>query len=175
MAHDRLGGGGGLIIANFAQAQYILGNGAASGIAMGGGNFTTPNMTTPTGLSLTGTGYNWGEWDIPVAQQVALNPADNKIIFTYTITGPTPSVAAGGTELGSGTACNRCLVIPVVAPTIRTGTLDMMATTSVTGFPMDRTLRTRMQGMYITRLTKQSLKPDLLLQHSRQLSRVGQR
>lgn len=80
----------GLIIANVAQAQYIFGNGVASGIPMGGGSFATPNTTTATGLSLTGTGYNWGEWDIPVAQQVALNPADNTIIFNYTITGPAP-------------------------------------------------------------------------------------
>ncbi len=87
----------GLTIANSSQAQYILGNGAASGIAMGGGNFITPAVTTPTGLSLSGANYTWGEWDIPVAQQVALDPNDNKIIFTYTITGPTPSVGAGGT------------------------------------------------------------------------------
>ncbi len=81
---------GGLIVVNSSQAQYILGNGAAAGIAMGGGSFPTPNTTTATGLSLTGTGYNWGEWDIPVAQQVALNASDNKIIFTYTINSPTP-------------------------------------------------------------------------------------
>jgi PEP-CTERM motif len=86
---------GGLIIANSSQAQYILGNGASAGIAMGGGNFITPAVTTPTGLSLSGANYTWGEWDIPVAQQVALNPNDNKIIFNYTITSPTPAAAGG--------------------------------------------------------------------------------
>jgi len=81
---------GALIVANSSQAQTIFGGGVASGIAMGGGSFLPPNTTTPTGLSLTGSGYNWGEWDIPTAQQVALNPADNEIIFTYTINGPAP-------------------------------------------------------------------------------------
>ena len=105
----------GLIIANFAQAQYILGNGAASGIAMGGGSFSTPNTTTPTGLSLTGTGYNWGEWDIPVAQQVALNPADNEIIFTYTITGPAPGTT--GADYANGAAWTWYSLQPLLGDT----------------------------------------------------------
>jgi hypothetical protein len=88
---------GGLIFANFAQAQFVLGNGASSGIAMAGGSFSMPNTTTPTGLSLSGSGYNWGEWDIPVAQQQVYNPLDDKIIFNYTIVSPTPSAAPGGT------------------------------------------------------------------------------
>jgi len=93
---------GGLIITNFAQAQFILGNGAAAGIASahapGPGLFaTSADVTTANGLALSGSGYNWNEWDIPVGQQGALNPTDNKIIFNYTITSPAPSVAAGGT------------------------------------------------------------------------------
>jgi hypothetical protein len=105
----------GLIIANLAQAQYILGNGAASGIAMGGGSFPAPNTTTPTGLSLTGTGYNWGEWDIPVAQQVPLNPGDNKVIFTYTITGPAPGTT--GADYVNGAAWTWYSLQPLLGDT----------------------------------------------------------
>ncbi len=90
---------GGLIIGNSAQAQYILGNGAAAGVASahapGANLFTSPNVTDANGLALSGSAYSWNEWDIPVAQQVALNPADDKIIFNYTITGPTPAAAGG--------------------------------------------------------------------------------
>lgn len=96
---------GGLIIANFAQAQFIMGNGAATGITMAGGSFAGPPTTTPTGLTLTepvNPGYNWGEWDIPVAQQVALNPADNKIVFNYTILSPTPGTT--GADYTGGAA-----------------------------------------------------------------------
>ena len=88
---------GGLIFANFAQAQFVLGNGASSGIAMGGGSFSTPNTTTATGLSLSGSGYNWGEWDIPVGQQQVYGPGANKIIMNYTLLSPTPGIGAGGT------------------------------------------------------------------------------
>jgi hypothetical protein len=90
---------GGLIIANSVQAQYILGNGASAGIASahapGANLFTGANVTTVSGLSLSGSAYSWNEWDIPVAQQVPLNPGDNKIIFNYTILSPTPAAAAG--------------------------------------------------------------------------------
>jgi PEP-CTERM motif len=88
---------GGLIIANAVQAQFVVGNGASSGIAMGGGVFTAPNTTTPTGLSLSGSGYNWGEWDIPVGQQQVYGPGANTIIMNYTILSPTPGVGPGGT------------------------------------------------------------------------------
>ena len=86
----------GLIIANAVQAQFVVGNGASSGIAMGGGSFSTPNTTTPTGLSLSGSGYNWGEWDIPTGQQQVYNNPDH-IIMNYTLLSPTPGVGAGGT------------------------------------------------------------------------------
>lgn len=86
----------GLIIANAVQAQFVVGNGASAGIAMGGGSFSTPNTTTATGLSLSGSGYNWGEWDIPAGQQQVYNNP-NKIIMNYTLLSPTPGVGAGGT------------------------------------------------------------------------------
>ena len=149
----------GLIIANFAQAQYILGNGASAGIASahapGANLFTGANVTTVNGLELSGSAYSWDEWDIPVAQQVVYNPNDNKIIFNYTILSPTPA-AAGGSGPGSGMGCSRYWVpspLLILAAAALSGILDMMATTSVTGFPMDRALRTRMQGMCITRRT----------------------
>jgi hypothetical protein len=84
---------GGLIIANSVQAQYLLGNGANPGIAMAAGSFTTPNTTTATGLSLTGSGYNWGQWNLPAGQ--TFNPNVDTIIFNYTIVSPTPSAAGG--------------------------------------------------------------------------------
>jgi hypothetical protein len=91
----------GLVIANSAQAQYILGNGASAGItsatAPGANLFTGANVTDANGLALTGNAYSWNEWDIPVGQQQVYTPGDNQIIFNYTITSPTPSVAAGGT------------------------------------------------------------------------------
>lgn len=89
----------GLIIANFAQAQYVLGNGASAGIASanapGANLFTGANVTTANGLALSGSAYSWNEWDIPAGQQQAYNPNDNQIIFTYTILSPTPSPAGG--------------------------------------------------------------------------------
>jgi len=106
---------GGLIIANLAQAQVIFGGGVASGIAMGGGSFASPNTTSPTGLSLTGSGYNWGEWDIPVAQQVPLNPGDNKIIFTYTINSPAPGTT--GADYANGAAWTWYSLQPLLGDT----------------------------------------------------------
>jgi hypothetical protein len=84
---------GGLIIANSVQAQFLLGNGANSGIAMAGGSFNSPNTTTPTGLSLTGANYNWGQWNLPVGQ--TFNANVDTIVFNYTILSPTPSPAGG--------------------------------------------------------------------------------
>jgi PEP-CTERM motif len=109
---------GGLIIGNSAQAQYILGNGAAAGIAMGGGSFSGPNTTDANGLALTvgpGDPYNWGEWDIPVAQQVALNPGDNKIIFNYTMTSPAPGTT--GADYSNGAAWTWYSLQPLLGDT----------------------------------------------------------
>jgi hypothetical protein len=82
---------GGLIIAGSAQAQYVTGDPYLDNVTMGGGSFG--NTTGGTGLTLTGTGYNWGEWDIAVPQQQVFNPLDNEVIMTYTINSP----AAGTT------------------------------------------------------------------------------
>lgn len=90
---------GGLVIANSAQAQYILGNGASAGItsanAPGANLFTGANTTTVNGLALTGSAYSWNEWDIPVAQQQVFTPGYNTLVFNYTITSPTPAAAGG--------------------------------------------------------------------------------
>lgn len=96
---------GGVLIANFAQAQFIMGNGAAVGVSMAGGSFAGSPTISASGLTLTeptNPGYNWGEWDIPLAQQVALNPDDNKIIFSYTILSPTPGTT--GPDYANGAA-----------------------------------------------------------------------
>ena len=82
---------GGLIIAGSAQAQYVTGDQYLDNVTMGGGSFG--NTTGANGLTLTGTGYNWGEWDIAPAQQQTFNPLDNEVIMTYTINSP----AAGTT------------------------------------------------------------------------------
>ena len=86
---------GGLIFANAVQAQYLIGNGANAGISPAGGNFTAPNTTTATGLSLTGAGYTWGQWNLPSGQ--TFNSDVDTIIFNYTIVSPTPGTAPGGT------------------------------------------------------------------------------
>jgi hypothetical protein len=95
----------GLGITNSSQAQYLLGNGASSGITMAGGSFAGAPTTTANGLTLTeptNPGYNWGEWDIPVGQQQVFNAGDNKIIFNYTILSPAPGTT--GADYTGGNA-----------------------------------------------------------------------
>ena len=82
---------GGLIIAGSAQAQFVTGDPTLDNVTMGGGSFG--NSTAANGITLTGTGYNWGEWDIPVANQQTFNPLDTEVVMTYTINSP----AAGTT------------------------------------------------------------------------------
>ncbi len=77
-----------LIIAGSAQAQYLTGDPYLDNVTMAGGSFG--NTTGPNGLALTGTAYNWGEWDIPVPLQQTFNPLDNAIQMIYTITSPAP-------------------------------------------------------------------------------------
>jgi hypothetical protein len=91
---------GGMLVAGSAQAQFVTGTPTLSNVTMGGGVFG--NTTGPDGLALTGTGYNWGEWDIPANLQQTFNPADNEIIMTYTITSPAPGT--GGPDYTSGNA-----------------------------------------------------------------------
>ncbi len=82
---------GGLIVAGSVQAQYVTGDQYLDNVTMGGGSFG--NTTGANGITLTGTGYNWGEWDIAPAQQQTFNPLDSEVIMTYTINSP----AAGTT------------------------------------------------------------------------------
>jgi hypothetical protein len=69
---------GGMIMAGSTQAQFITGTPTLSNVTMGGGSFG--NTTGADGLTLTGTGYNWGEWDIAAGSQQTFNPADNEVI-----------------------------------------------------------------------------------------------
>jgi hypothetical protein len=109
---------GGLLIANSSQAQYVLGNGASAGIAMAGGSFDSPNTTDANGLALTvgaGDPYNWGEWDIPVAQQQVYNPGDNKIVMNYTMTSPAPGTT--GPDYSNGNAWTWYSLQPLLGDT----------------------------------------------------------
>jgi hypothetical protein len=91
---------GGMLAAGSVQAQFITGDPTLDNVTMGGGVFG--NSTGPNGLSLTGTGYNWGEWDIPVGLQQVFNPADSLLIMTYTINSPAPGT--GGADYTGGNA-----------------------------------------------------------------------
>jgi hypothetical protein len=91
---------GGMLVASSVQAQFITGDPTLDNVTMGGGVFG--NTTGANGISLTGTGYNWGEWDIPVAQQQVFNPADSLLIMTYTINSPAPGTS--GADYANGNA-----------------------------------------------------------------------
>jgi hypothetical protein len=86
----------GLILASSARAQYIDGSTFAD--TLDAGSFGT-GTSTGSGLSLSGTGYNWGEADNIPAQSYA---GDNEIIFTYTINSPAPGTT--GADYTSGAA-----------------------------------------------------------------------
>ena len=68
---------GGLIVAGSAQAQYVTGDQYLDNVTMSGGSFG--NTTGANGITLTGTGYNWGEWDIAPINQQTFNPLDTKL------------------------------------------------------------------------------------------------
>lgn len=91
---------GGMIMAGSTQAQFITGTPTLSNVTMGGGSFG--NTTGAGGLSLTGTGYNWGEWDIAAGSQQTFNPADNEVIMTYTINSPVAGTT--GADYANGAA-----------------------------------------------------------------------
>jgi len=49
--------------------------------------------TGANGITITepaGFGYVWGGADISLANQQVFNPADNTVVWTYTINSPTP-------------------------------------------------------------------------------------
>jgi hypothetical protein len=91
---------GGMIMVGSTQAQFITGTPTLSNVTMGGGSFG--NTTGAGGLSLTGTGYNWGEWDIAAGSQQTFNPADNEVIMTYTINSPVAGTT--GADYANGAA-----------------------------------------------------------------------
>jgi hypothetical protein len=89
----------GLVIANSAQAQYITGDPTLDNVTADAGILASP-VTGASGITLTapaGTGYTWGNFDIPLGEQGAAGSfaGDNKVIFKYTINSPTPGVTGG--------------------------------------------------------------------------------
>jgi hypothetical protein len=89
----------GLVIANSAQAQYVSGDATLDNVTVDAGILASP-VTGANGITLTapsGTGYTWGNVDIPVGEQGAAGSfaGDNKVIFKYTINSPTPGFDAG--------------------------------------------------------------------------------
>jgi pimeloyl-ACP methyl ester carboxylesterase len=109
---------GGLKIVSFAQAQYVLGNGVSAGITMSSGSFPGSPTTTANGLTLTVPtvpGYQWGEWNIPTAQQQHYNPNDNTIIFQYTILSPAPGTT--GADYTDGAAWTWYSLQPLLGDT----------------------------------------------------------
>jgi len=82
---------GGLLLANSAQAQAITGSPNVGNVNLDAGNLT--GSTGPNGLTITepaGSGFGWGQVDIPVANQQVFNPGTVAIEMTYTINSPAP-------------------------------------------------------------------------------------
>ncbi len=91
---------GGLVIASSAQAQYVTGDTFLDNITVDGGTLASTSDGA-SGLTVTapaGTGYAYGNTDIPVGEQGAAGSfaGDNKVIFTYTINSPTPGTTGAG-------------------------------------------------------------------------------
>ena len=91
---------GGMLVASSVQAQFITGDPTLDNVTMGGGVFG--NTTGANGISLTGTGYNYGDWEIAPGLQQVLNPADSLLIMTYTINSPAPGTS--GADYTGGNA-----------------------------------------------------------------------
>jgi hypothetical protein len=108
----------GLILASSARAQYIDGSTFAD--TLDAGSFGT-GTSTGSGLSLSGTGYNWGEADNIPAQSYA---GDNEIIFTYTINSPTPGTT--GADYTSGAAWTWYGFQPLINTQIGAGTAHLV-------------------------------------------------
>jgi len=91
--------GAGLVIAGSAQAQYISGDAFLDNVTPDAGVLANP-VDGASGLTLTapaGTGYTWGNIDIPVGEQGAAGSfaGDTKVVFKYTINSPTPGTTGG--------------------------------------------------------------------------------
>jgi PEP-CTERM motif len=104
---------GGMLVASSVQAQFITGDPTLDNVTMGGGVFG--NSTGANGLSLTGTAYNWGEWDIPTGLQQVFNPADTLLIMTYTINSPAPGTS--GVDYTGGNAWTWYALQPLINTT----------------------------------------------------------
>jgi hypothetical protein len=96
---------GGLIIANSVQAQYITGDQYLDNLSVAGDFVANWNASAEsvgaTGITENTLGSGYGGFGynsvvIPVGLQQVFNPNDNKIIYTFTINGPTPVVDTGG-------------------------------------------------------------------------------
>jgi PEP-CTERM motif len=84
---------GSLIITGSAQAQYVTGDPTLDNLTMNGGPMEAFSTTGAGGITTTtptAPGYLYGSADIALANQQTFNPADNEVIWTYTINSPTP-------------------------------------------------------------------------------------
>jgi len=104
---------GGMLIAGSAHAQYITGDPTLDNVTMGGGSFG--NSTAANGITLTGTAYNWGEWDIPTSEQQVFNPADAYVVMTYTIN--SPAAGTTGADYTGGSAWSWYALQPLLNTT----------------------------------------------------------
>ena len=104
---------GGMLVAGSVQAQFLTGDPTLDNVTMGGGSFG--NSTGANGISITGTGYNWGEWDIPTGLQQVFNPADAFIVMTYTIN--SPAAGTSGADYTGGNAWTWYAMQPLINTT----------------------------------------------------------
>jgi hypothetical protein len=94
---------GSLVIAGSAMAQFVTGDATLDNLTMNAGVMTA--STGANGITITepaGFGYVWGGADISLANQQVFNPADNTVVWTYTINSPTPGTT--GPDYGSNPA-----------------------------------------------------------------------
>jgi len=80
-----------LAVANSVQAQYITGDSTLDNLQpeAAGGILSNP-VDGASGLNLSAANgnYTWGQYNIATPQ--VFNPADNTIVYKYTINGPAP-------------------------------------------------------------------------------------
>jgi PEP-CTERM motif len=104
----------GMLIASSSQAQYISGDPTLDNVTVGGGSFTTATVGA-NGVDLTGVNYNWGQYNVAVANQQVFNPADNEIIMQYTIN--SPAAGTSGADYTSGNAWTWYSLQPLIDTT----------------------------------------------------------
>lgn len=94
---------GSLVIAGSAMAQFVTGDATLDNLNMNAGVMTA--STGANGITITepaGFGYVWGGADVTLANQQVFDPADNTVVWTYTINSPTPGTT--GPDYGSNPA-----------------------------------------------------------------------